>query len=63
MRRGLTAVPNDLTTASKYVVASEIPPTESERADQAEVELGYTTSMGGDRFTEIPQITSGHLSA
>lgn len=48
-----TAVPNDLTTASKYVVASEIPPTESERADQAEVELGYTTSMGGDRFTEM----------
>jgi ApeA N-terminal domain 1 len=48
-----TNVPNDLTTATKYTVTSEIPPGESERTDQTEVELGYSSSVGGDRFTEM----------
>jgi hypothetical protein len=48
-----TNVPNDLTTATKYTVTSEIPPEESERAGQTEVELGYSSSVGGDRFTEM----------
>lgn len=48
-----TDVPNDLTTVTKYVVTSEVPPKESERTGQTEVELGYSSSVGGDRFTEM----------
>src|SRR5260370_4196092 len=48
-----TDVPNDLTTVTKYMVTSEVPPKESERTGQTEVELGYSSSVGGDRFTEM----------
>jgi ApeA N-terminal domain 1/Apea-like HEPN len=48
-----TSSPNDLTTVTKYTVTSEVPPKESARTDQTEVELGYNSSVGGDRFTEM----------
>jgi hypothetical protein len=48
-----TTAPDDLSTVTKYMVTSDIPPTESENAGDTDVEIGYSSSIGGDRFTEM----------
>jgi ApeA N-terminal domain 1 len=57
-----TATPNDFSTTTKFTIASEVPPRESESTDEIEVELSSFVSWGGDRVTEmhlsrIPSLT------
>jgi hypothetical protein len=48
-----TDEPGNFATATKYTIASELAPQESESTDDVEVLLSSTISMGGNRVTEM----------
>jgi ApeA N-terminal domain 1 len=46
-----TAIPNNFSTATKIMIASEVPSVETESADGIDLELSSVSSVDGDRIT------------